>query len=155
LRDDVIDSVLKSAYDKPVDLIDLLQKMKAIAAVTKKPEFDPLIVGFKRAHRLVEKEQWERQPVDPGKFQDTSESTLYEIIKEEGKKMGFALSMGDYHEALNYLVGLRPVIDAFFEAVMVNAEDKAIRGNRLSLLKMVDELFMEFADFSQIVVQGR
>jgi glycyl-tRNA synthetase beta chain len=37
----------------------------------------------------------------------------------------------------------------------VNAEDKAIRGNRLSLLKMVDELFMEFADFSQIVVQGR
>jgi glycyl-tRNA synthetase beta chain len=153
LRDDVIDSVLKSAYDKPVDLIDLVQKMKAIEEMTRKPEFDPLIVGFKRAHRLVEKEQWERQPVDPAKFQDASESALYNVINS-GQKMGFALSAGDYHEALNYLVGLRTVIDAFFEAVMVNAEDKAIRGNRLSLLKMVDELFMEFADFSQIVVQG-
>ena len=69
--------------------------------------------------------------------------------------MGFALSMGDYHEALNSLVGLRPIIDAFFEAVMVNAEDTTIRGNRLTLLKEVDELFMKFADFSQIVVQGR
>ena len=128
--------------------------MKAIEEVTRKPEFDPLIVGFKRAHRLIEKEQWERQPVDPGKFQDASESALYNVINS-GQKMGFALTAGDYHEALNYLVGLRTVIDAFFEAVMVNAEDKAIRGNRLSLLKMVDELFMEFADFSQIVVQGR
>ncbi len=155
LRDDVIDSVLKSAYDISVDLVDLVQKMKAIEEVTKKPEFDPLIVGFKRAHRLVEKEQWERQPVDPAKFQDTSESTLYSVVNVEGEKMGFALSMGDYHEALNYLVGLRTVIDAFFEAVMVNAEEKAIRGNRLSLLKEVDELFMKFADFSQIVVQGR
>ena len=154
LRDDVIDSVLKSSHAKSVDLVDLVQKMKAIEEVTRKPEFDPLIVGFKRAHRLVEKEQWEYLPVDPAKFQDTSESALYDVINS-GEKMGLALSMGDYHEALSYLVGLRPVIDAFFEAVMVNAEDRAIRGNRLSLLKMVDELFMEFADFSQIVVQGR
>ena len=69
--------------------------------------------------------------------------------------MGFALSKGDYHEALNSLVGVKAVIDAFFEAVMVNTDDKAIRSNRLSLLKEVDELFMSFADFSQILVQGR
>lgn len=155
LRDDVMDSVLKSSYDKSVDLVDLVQKIKAIEEVTRKPEFDPLIVGFKRAHRLVEKEQWERQPVDAAKFQHPSESALHKAVVEEGEKMGFALSMGDYHEALNSLVGLRPIIDAFFEAVMVNAEDKAIRSNRLTLLKEVDELFMKFADFSQIVVQGR
>jgi glycyl-tRNA synthetase beta chain len=155
LRDDVIDSVLKSAYDKSVGLIDLVQKMKAIEEVTRKPEFDPLIVGFKRAHRLVEKEQWERQPVDAAKFQHPSELALHKAVAEEGEKMGFALSMGDYQEALNSLVGLRPIIDAFFEAVMVNAEDKTIRSNRLTLLKEVDELFMSFADFSQIVIQGR
>ena len=155
LRDDVIDSVLKSAYDKSVSLIDLVRKMKAIEEVTRKPEFDPLIVGFKRAHRLVEKEQWERQPVDAAKFQHPSELALHKAVAEEGEKMGFALSMGDYHEALNSLVGLRPIIDAFFEAVMVNAEDKTIRSNRLTLLKEVDELFMSFADFSQIVIQGR
>jgi glycyl-tRNA synthetase beta chain len=49
---------------------------------------------------------------------------------------------------------LKPAIDAFFTAVMVNAEDQEVRSNRLSLLKAVDDLFMGFADFSQIVVQG-
>lgn len=155
LRDDVIDAVLQPVRDKPLDLVDLVQKMKALEAVTSKPEFDPLIVGFKRAHRLVEKEQWEHLPVDPAKFQDASESALYNVLNVDGEKMGLDLTAGDYHEALNVLVGLRPSIDAFFEAVMVNAEDKAIRGNRLSLLKKVDDLFMSFADFSRIVVQGR
>lgn len=155
LRDDVIDSVLKSAYDKSVDLVDLVQKMRALDAVTKKPEFDPLIVGFKRAHRLVEKEQWERRPVDAAMFQHPSESALHKAVAEERGKMGSALEMGDYSKVLNSLVGLKAVIDDFFAAVMVNTEDKAIRGNRLSLLKEVDELFMSFADFSQIMVQGR
>jgi glycyl-tRNA synthetase beta chain len=155
LRDDVVDSVLKSAYDKPVDLVDLVQKMKALAAVTGKPEFDPLIVGFKRAHRLVEKEQWERQAVDAAKFQDPSESALHQAVVDERGKMGSALGNGDYGKVLDSLVGLKAVIDDFFAAVMVNAEDKAIRSNRLSLLKEVDDLFMSFADFSLIVVQGR
>ena len=65
-----------------------------------------------------------------------------------------AMKRGDYDQALDALVRLKPAIDAFFTAVMVNAEDPAVRGNRLSLLKDVDKLFMLFADFSQIVVQG-
>ncbi|MGQ0557181.1 MAG: glycine--tRNA ligase subunit beta [Nitrospiraceae bacterium] len=154
-RDDVINAVLSKENIHSRSFRQLLDLMKALEAVTRKPEFDPLIVGFKRAHRLVEKEQWERQPVDVAKFQHPSESALHQAVTEEGAKMGFALSMGDYHEALNALVGLRPVIDAFFEAVMVNADDKAIRGNRLTVLKEVDELFMSFADFSQVVVEGR
>ena len=64
LRDDVMESVLKPAHDKTLDLVDLVLRMKALEAMTTKPEFDPLIVGFKRAHRLVEKEQWDRKPVD-------------------------------------------------------------------------------------------
>jgi len=59
-----------------------------------------------------------------------------------------------YDNAIDLLVELKPAIDAFFEAVMVNAEDPAVRSNRLSLLKKVDDIFMSFADFSQIVVQG-
>ena len=52
------------------------------------------------------------------------------------------------------MVCLKPPIDAFFAAVMVNAEDPSIRSNRLSLLQEVDDFFNSFADFSQIVVQG-
>ena len=154
LRDDVIEAVLKPAHDQALDLVDLVLRMKALEFVTTKPEFDPLIVGFKRAHRLAEKEQWDRKPVDRARFEHPAESALYQATEEEREKMMSAMNRGDYGQALDALVRLKPAIDAFFEAVMVNADDPTIRGNRLSLLKDVDELFMSFADFSQIVVQG-
>ena len=154
LRDDVIEAVLKSAHGKTVDLVDLVQRMKALESVTTKAEFDPLIVGFKRAHRLVEKEQWNREPVEKARFQHAAESALHKALTDERSRVEASVKAGEYSHALEALVRLKPTIDDFFSAVMVNAEDKAIRSNRLSLLKDVDELFMSFADFSQIVVQG-
>jgi glycyl-tRNA synthetase beta chain len=128
--------------------------MKALEAVTTKPEFDSLIVGFKRAHRLVEKEQWNREPVDPVRFQHAAESALHNAVTDERGRIEASVKAGEYGRTLDALVGLKPAIDEFFTAVMVNAEDKAVRNNRLSLLKEVDELFMSIADLSQIVVQG-
>jgi len=154
LRDDVIEAVLKQADDVALDLVDLVLRMKALESVTTKPEFDPLIVGFKRAHRLVEKEQWDRKPIDQARFEHPSESALYQAVGEERGKMKSAITDGEYGRALDALVRLKPAIDAFFTAVMVNADDPIVRGNRLSLLKEVDDFFTSFADFSQIVVQG-
>jgi glycyl-tRNA synthetase beta chain len=154
LRDDVIEAVLKQAHDKALDLVDLVLRMKALESVTTKPEFDPLIIGFKRAHRLVEKEQWDRKTVDKARFEHPAESALYQAIAEEREKMMSAMTSGEYVQALEALVRLKPAIDAFFTAVMVNSEDQAVRSNRLSLLQEVDDLFNSFADFSQIVVQG-
>jgi glycyl-tRNA synthetase beta chain len=131
-----------------------MAKMKALESVTTKPEFDPLIVGFKRAHRLVEKEQWDHKPVDRARFEHPTESALCQATEEERGKMISAMNRGDYGQALDALVRLKPAIDGFFAAVMVNAEDPAVRSNRLSLLQEVDDVFMSFADFSQIVVQG-
>jgi glycyl-tRNA synthetase beta chain len=154
LRDDVIEAVLKPAHDKTLDLVDLVLRMKTLESVTTKPEFDPLIVGFKRAHRLVEKEKWDRKPVDKARFEHPTESALFQAIAEEREKMLSAMTRGDYGQALDALVRLKPAIDAFFTAVMVNAEDPDVRNNRLSLLQEVDDFFNSFADFSQIVVQG-
>ena len=154
LRDDVIEAVLKPAHDKTLDLVDLVLRMKALESVTTKPEFDPLIVGFKRAHRLVEKEQWDRKPIDKARFEHPTESVLYQATAKEREKMMSAMTRGEYGQALDALVRLKPAIDAFFAAVMVNAEDPAVRSNRLSLLQEVDDFFNSFADFSQIVVQG-
>jgi glycyl-tRNA synthetase beta chain len=154
LRDDVVEAVLKPAHDKALDLVDLVLRMKALESVTTKPEFDPLIVGFKRAHRLVEKEQWDRKPVDEARFQHPTESALYQATMKEREKMMSAMTRGEYGQALDALVRLKPAIDAFFTAVMVNAEDPAVRSNRLSLLQEIDDFFNSFADFSQIVVQG-
>lgn len=154
LRDDVIEAVLKSAHGKTVDLVDLVLKMKALETVTTRAEFDPLIVGFKRAHRLVEKEQWTREPVEEVRFQHAAESALHKAVTDERSRIEASVKAGEYGRALEALVRLKPAIDDFFSAVMVNADDKAVRSNRLSLLKDVDELFMSFADFSQVVVQG-
>lgn len=154
LRDDVMEAVLKPAPDLAFYLVDLVSKMKALQAVTAKPEFEPLIIGFKRAHRLVEKEQWNRQAVEEARFQHPAESALHKSVQEERGKVASLMNAGEYGKVLESLVHLKPTIDAFFAAVMVNAEDPSIRNNRLSLLKEVDDFFMSFADLSQIVVQG-
>lgn len=153
LRDDVMSAVLTVADRQAFDLRDLLERMKALQAMTARAEFDPLIVGFKRAHRLVEKEQWDQMPVDPQRFLHPSESRLHSSMQAKQRMASF-MRAGQHGQAMEVLVELKPAIDGFFEAVMVNADDKAIRSNRLSLLKEVDDLFMSFADFSQIMVQG-
>ncbi len=154
LRDDVMDAVLRSASTSAVDVVDLLLKMKALQAVTARPEFDPLIVGFKRASRIVEKEQWDRKPVDPALFKDSAETELHRQVEACRKDFDLQMGKGRYDHALDALVRLKPAIDAFFTGVMVNAEEAVLRSNRLSLLKDVDEFFKSFADFSRIVVQG-
>jgi glycyl-tRNA synthetase beta chain len=154
LRDDVIEAILRQVGDRPFDLVDLVRRMRALHTITSRPEFDPLIIGFKRAHRLCEKEQWDRKPVDPALFGHQAEAELYQKVQATNQEFGASIERGDYGRALDLLVRMKEPIDAFFAGVMVNADDAAIRGNRLSLLKDVDELFMAFADFSQIVVQG-
>jgi glycyl-tRNA synthetase beta chain len=149
-----MEAVLRSASHGAVDLVDLVLKMKALQAVTARPEFDPLIVGFKRASRIVEKEQWDRKPVDAALFKDSAETELHRQVGGCRKDFDQQMARGQYDQALDALVRLKPAIDAFFAGVMVNAEDAALRSNRLSLLKDVDELFKAFADFSKIVVQG-
>ncbi|MBI4400762.1 MAG: glycine--tRNA ligase subunit beta [Nitrospirae bacterium] len=154
LRDDVIETLLKRSDEGIYDLIDLLSRMKALQAITTRPEFDPLMIGFKRAHRLVEKESWAREDIEGALFQHASEKELHRALHEARQRVPAAIARGDYAKALDALVQLKPAIDEFFVGVMVNADDPALRANRLSLLYAVDRLFLSYADFSQIVVAG-
>jgi glycyl-tRNA synthetase beta chain len=154
LRDDVIEAVLKGGAAQTFDPLDLLARMQALQQITARKEFDPLIVGFKRAHRLVEKEQWERGKINVALFQHPAEHDLYKALVESRNGSLMLLAKGDYGAVLDLLVGVKPSVDAFFEGVMVNVPDRTLRANRLSLLYEVDHLFLSFADFSQIVVQG-
>lgn len=153
-RDDVVEAVLKSAHRKTFDPIDLVARMRALQLITARSEFDPLIAGFKRAHRLIEKEQWERRKIDVSLFKHPAEQDLYKALIESRDTSMTYLARGEYEAALDTLVGVKPSVDAFFDAVMVNVQDQALRANRLSLLYEIDQLFLGYADFSQIVVQG-
>jgi len=157
-REDVIDAIVKPALqharEGTFDLIDLLERMKALQAVTTRTDFDPLMVGFKRAHRLVEKEKWTKEEVDPGLFLHAAESELAKRLLEAKTLLPGLLAARDYEQALHALVQMKPAIDDFFNGVLVNAEDERLRANRLSLLCAVDRLFSCVADFSHISVQG-
>ncbi|HEX4988602.1 MAG TPA: glycine--tRNA ligase subunit beta, partial [Candidatus Binatia bacterium] len=103
LRDDVMNAVLFVADPQSFELQDLLEKMRALQGMTVKSGFDSLIVGFKRAHRLVEKEQWDRKPVDPTRFLDPSEGCLHDSvsIKQRGRMTGY-MRAGQYGDAIDY-----------------------------------------------------
>lgn len=158
LRDDVIQAA--TGYEtQECDMVDLAGRMEALQAMTALPEFDPLMVGFNRANNILKKENAKSMTVtavDPSLFQDDAERALYAQVNSTKERYDECLSMWRYKDALHGLVQLKPSIDRFFERVMVNAEDPAIRANRLSLLRqVVEDLFGRFADFSRIVVQGR
>ena len=153
-RDDVIEAVLKATQRNAFDPLDLLARMQALQQITSRHEFDPLIAGFKRAHRLIEKEQWERRKIDVTQFKHPAEHELYKALVESRNESLTHLAKGDYRGMLDTLVGMKTSVDAFFDGVMVNVQDQTLRANRLSLLYEIDQLFLAFADFSQIVVQG-
>ena len=149
-----MDAILKSPSRAHHRLDLAIERMKQLQDIASRPEFDPLMIGFKRAHRLVEKERWNRELVDPALFQHPSEEALHKVVQDARIHLPQCMEQGGYPAALEVLVRMKPAIDDFFLGVMVNADDHALRENRLSLLCAVDRLFMDLADFSQIVVQG-
>ena len=154
-REDVMESVLARGDDAECDLRDLFLRMDALQAITSQRDFESLIVGFKRAHRIVKKEAWSTSSVDVALLNHPTELTLHQAVETAKRAVGQSLAAHDYHGALKQLIGLKSPIDQFFEGVLVNAPEPEVRANRLSLLCRVDDLFAAFGDLSQIQVQGQ
>ena len=153
-REDVMDSVLGRADGAGCDLRDLFLRMDALQAITSQRDFESLIVGFKRAHRIVEKEAWTTRTVEVARLTHSTERTLQQAVETAKRAVGQSLEAHDYHGALKHLIGLKSPIDQFFDGVLVNDPEPEVRANRLSLLRRVDDLFSAFGDLSQIQVQG-
>ena len=154
-REDVMASVLGRGDDAECDLRDLFLRMDALQAITSQQDFEALIVGFKRAHRIVKKEAWSTRTVEVALLTHQTERTLHQAVETAKRAVGQSLAAHDYHGALKQLIGLKSPIDQFFEGVLVNAPEPEVRANRLSLLCQVDDLFSAFGDLSQIQVQGQ
>ena len=154
-REDVMESVLGRADGAECDLRDLFLRMDALQAITSQQDFESLIVGFKRAHRIVKKEAWTARTVEVALLTHQTERTLHQAVETAKRAVGQSLEAHDYHGALQQLIGLKSPIDQFFDGVLVNAPEPEVRANRLSLLCQVDDLFSAFGDLSQIQVQGQ
>ena len=88
--------------------------------------------------------------LEPALFETEAERTLAETLAGVSPSANAAIAARDYRTALHQLATLRPAVDAFFDGVMVNAEDPAVRRNRLALLAAVQQAFLAIADLSRL-----
>jgi glycyl-tRNA synthetase beta chain len=105
-------------------------------------------VAFKRVCNIVK--EGVDAPVDPALFKDEAEHTLYRVLQETCTAAQEKVEQRLYLEALSDIAGLKWAIDTFFDAVMVMAEDQAVRFNRLALLTAINRLFGKVADFGRL-----
>jgi glycyl-tRNA synthetase beta chain len=130
------------------DVVDAADKVQALAAVRQSPEFPALATAFKRVINIA-------QGAEPGEvnallFEQPEENVLFESMDLMELEVTRALESRDYPGVCRALASLRGPVDAFFEKVMVMAEDADLRRNRLALLLRISQTFLLMADFSKI-----
>jgi glycyl-tRNA synthetase beta chain len=125
--------------------VQALEKLKGAA------DFEPLAVAFKRVANIMKKSgQVDGAAVSQTLFEDAAEKALYTAVQAVKAEVDACLESGRFDMALMKIASLRPTVDAFFDEVLVMAEDEKIRGNRLALLGSIAGLFGRFADFTKI-----
>ncbi|MFL1485683.1 glycine--tRNA ligase subunit beta [Marinobacter sp. LN3S78] len=135
---------------RPTRPLDFDRRVKAVDAFRKLPEAEALAAANKRVSNILTKQGDESigEHVDNALLQDKAEIALAEHVSEQAGKVVPLFDNGDYATALSSLASLRAPVDAFFDEVMVMADDEAVRNNRLSLLNRLRNLFLRVADIS-------
>lgn len=146
---DVVEAVLFAGFD---DVTDAQARLIALARIRELPDFVPLAIAFSRASNIIEKQAKDlvRGEVDRALFQQDEEQALAKATAEARGDVARALRTGDYVGALGAIAALRPVVDAFFDKVLVMAPEANLKQNRLRLVADVQELFAPIADFGRI-----
>lgn len=145
---DVIQAVVSVSAD---NVPDVWSRAKALQNLKTAPDFEPLAVAFKRVVNIIKKVKgFKAKPIKENLFEHDSESALYSAYQGVKGKVSANLKKGDPGQALHEIASLRGPVDAFFDGVLVMAKETKIRGNRLSLLKHIADLFEAIADFSKI-----
>ncbi|HEC05790.1 MAG TPA: glycine--tRNA ligase subunit beta [Thiolapillus brandeum] len=136
---------------KPRTLPDLDARIQAVSSFLELPEAEALAAANKRIRNILRKSNEEIPPqVDAQLLQDQTEKTLFEILQAKQQEISPFLKGGDYRSALAALAELRTPVDKFFDDVMVNVDDAALRRNRLALLQALANLFLQVADISRL-----
>jgi len=153
---DVVNAVLAAGTD---DVVDAVTRTRAVAAVRPSADFESISVAFKRMKNIlrqaVETRKQVAATIDADLLQDGIERELASKIPQTSKTVEVLREDGNYEQALTEISKLRPLIDRFFDKVMVMVEDDRIRANRLALLQTLLNEFSTIADFSEIVTEGK
>jgi glycyl-tRNA synthetase beta chain len=129
------------------------ERARAIDAFRGSPDFERLAIGYKRVANILKGTE-KTAAVDAKRFAEAPEGALHEALVRASAAITKPLAERRYRDVMETLLGLRGVIDTFFDKVLVMAEDPRLRANRLALLGEVRDLFLRFADLSRIVIEG-
>ena len=150
-RHDLIDAVVGPGSD---DLLAVVLRVEALGAFLDTEDGRNLLAGTRRAANILQAEEKKgtrvADAVDPSLFDTAEERDLLAAIERAEADAGAAMEGERYEDAMRALAALRAPVDAFFETVLVNAENADVRANRLALMRRVRDASRAVADFARI-----
>jgi glycyl-tRNA synthetase beta chain len=145
---EMFDAVLDTRPASPLDFDD---RLRALAAFLKLPEAASLAAANKRISNILRKAGEQPNPrVDPGLLTDPEERRLATEVEALRQDVERLVTSRRYEDALLRLAALRPAVDAFFDKVLVMADDVRVRANRLALLAALQRLFLHTANLARL-----
>jgi len=135
--------------DNPTRVSLVWSRIEAVKAFRRLAEAGALAAANKRIQNILRK-SGNAESVDPGLLQQDEEKKLHASMQALAPRVARNLESGDFTAALVDLAGIRDDVDAFFEKVLVNAEDEHVRANRLGLLTQLAALMNRVADISKL-----
>jgi glycyl-tRNA synthetase beta chain len=154
-RHDLVDAVFALGDD---DLVRIVARVEALDAFLKSQDGANLLAGYKRAANILaaeeKKAKWSAEEakgdIDASKLAESAEKALADALDQALPAARAAVEKEEFSQAMKALSALRAPVDSFFDKVLVNAEDAALRRNRLLLLSRFSEALSAVADFSKI-----
>jgi len=153
VRHDLIDAVFSLGHED--DLVRLVARVEALQTFLKSDDGKNLLAGYKRAANILKVEEKKdgktfTSEVLEGKLSEPAETALFAALAKARAAIAPALEKEDFAAAMQQMAALRTPVDAFFDGVKVNADDKQVRENRLNLLASLRATLHQVADFSKI-----
>ncbi len=155
-RNQLVGPYERAAVDAVIALTpplhEVVARVKAVTAFGALPEAPALAAANKRIRNILRKAApTERSgSIAPALLAESAELALHQALLAQEPQVQARFDRQDYAGALQSLAGMRDAVDAFFDQVMVNAEDAALRGNRLALLARLATLMNRVADISML-----
>jgi glycyl-tRNA synthetase beta chain len=151
---DVVNAVLAAGSD---DVTDAIARAEAVTSIRPTEDFVAISTAFKRIKNILRQAN-ETGKKWPGEFSESNsaepaEKTLGTKVNQARTNVAAFTKENRYQQALAEIAQLRPVVDTFFDKVMVMVDDEKLRGNRLALLATMQRSFSTIADFSEIVTE--
>ena len=167
---DIFRAVLATGESR---VLDLRERALALNVLRGDPAFEKLVIGARRVSNILAKEGTDVAPAEAaatlsawagakgarfgfedGSLVEDAERALHEAVRAAAPRLQGEADTRDYGAAYRRLAGLGESIDRYFDEVMVNCEDAALRANRLAFLRNLAHLFLHFAALSEVVLEG-